>query len=111
MVIAATALVALLGAVVSCFTDFTQTIVNFGALFAAITMSINCVSLLVARKKFTHAPGDFRAPFGTVLPVVTLAVMLACYISDILGGGWVIWVYTAAWYAVGLLIFVERERR
>jgi amino acid transporter len=109
--IAATALVALLSAVVSCFTDFTQTIVNFGALFAAITMSINCVSLLAARKKFTHAPGDFRAPFGSGLPVVTLAVMLACYVSDIMGGGWVIWVYTAVWYAVGLLIFVERERR
>jgi amino acid transporter len=109
--IAATALVAALSAVVSCFPQFTATIVNFGALFAAITMSINCVSLLTARSKFTHAPGDFRAPFGAVLPVVTLAVIIACYVSDILGGGWVIWAYTAGWYALGLAIFAVRKQK
>ena len=109
--IAATALVALVSAVISCFTDFTEMIVKFAALFAAITMSINCVSLLAARSKFTHAPGDFRAPFGAVLPIVTLAVIIACYSFDIMAGGWVIWVYTAAWYALGLLIFAEHKLR
>jgi hypothetical protein len=43
--------------------------------------------------------------------VITLAVIIACYVSDILGGGWVIWAYTAGWYALGLVIFAVRKQK
>lgn len=109
--IAATVIVAVLSAIVSCFPEFTAEIVNLGALFAAITISINCISLLVARKKFPYVPGNFRAPGGNVLPVLVLIVLVACYVPDIIGGGWKLWGYTIGWYALGLLIYAFYSKR
>ncbi|TCL55166.1 amino acid/polyamine/organocation transporter (APC superfamily) [Kineothrix alysoides] len=107
----ATILVAALGAIVSCFPEFTAEIVSLGALFAAITISINCVSLIVARKKNAYVPGNFRAPGGNVLPVVVLIILIICYIPDIIGGGWVLWLYTIAWYLLGFIIYSYYSRK
>lgn len=101
----ATILVAVASIVISCFPQFTAEIVNIGSLFAAITISINCVSLLVARKKNAYVPGNYRAPGGNVLPVVTLAVIAIAYVPSILGGA-SFWYYTLAWYALGALILL-----
>ncbi len=101
----ATTLVALCSIIVACFPAFTQQIVGFAALFAAVTISINIISLLVARKKHLSVEGSFKAPGGNILPVVALTLIIFCYIPDILGGGWLIWVYTLAWYALGFIIF------
>ena len=101
----ATILVAVLSAIVSCFPDLTAEIVNLGALFAALTISINCVSLIAARKKNEYVPGNFKAPGGNVLPILVLAALIACYIPDIIGGGWKLWGYTIIWYIIGLLIY------
>ena len=97
--------------VISCFPQFTSTIVSFGALFAAITISINCVSLLVARKKFELPEGAFRAPGGSVLPIVALALIVICYVPDIIGGGWMIWAYTIVWYIVGIIFYKVRMKK
>ncbi len=107
----ATILVAALGAIVSCFPEFTAEIVSLGALFAAITISINCVSLIVARKKNAYVPGNFRAPGGNVLPVVVLIILIICYIPDIIGGGWVLWLYTIVWYLLGFIIYSYYSRK
>lgn len=107
----ATVLVAVFSAIVSCFPEFTAEIVNLGALFAAITISINCVSLIAARRKNTYVKGNFRAPGGNVLPILVLVVLLCCYIPDIIGGGWVLWGYTAGWYALGLLIYLYYSKK
>lgn len=97
--------------VIACFPQFTATIVSFGALFAAMTISINIISLLVARKKFDLPEGAFHAPGGSVLPVVALALIILCYIPDIIKGGWKIWAYSIAWYVCGLIYYKIRQNK
>lgn len=101
----ATVIIAVLSAIVACFPQFTQVIVGFGALFATVTIVINIMSLYQARKKNLHAEGSFRAPGGQWLPAVALILILVCYISDIINGGWILWAYTIGWYIIGYLIF------
>lgn len=96
---------------ISCFPQFTSTIVSFGALFAAVTISINIISLLVARKKFELPEGAFRAPGGNLLPVVALALIIICYIPDVIKGGWLIWAYSVAWYIVGVIFYKVRTKK
>lgn len=96
--------------VISCFPQLTSTIVSFAALFASVTISINIVSLLVARKKFELPEGAFRAPGGSVLPIVALVLIIVCYIPDIIGGGWMIWAYTIVWYIVGIIFYKIRVK-
>lgn len=95
--------------VISCFPQLTSTIVSFAALFATVTITINVVSLLVARKKFHLPEGAFHAPGGKVLPIVALVLIVLCYIPDIIGGGWKIWAYTIVWYVVGLIYYKVRN--
>jgi len=101
----ATMVIACLSIIVSCFPQFTSEIVGFAALFASITISINCISLIVARRNNKHVPGTFRAPGGTFMPIFALVVIILCYIPDIVNGGWKIWLYTIAWYLLGLFIY------
>jgi APA family basic amino acid/polyamine antiporter len=113
--IPAAVLTALLSGAVSCFPQFTSLIVNYGALFATITIVVNCVSLICARQKDKAAGGasalSFHAPFGSALPVITMIVLVICYIPSIRTGGWQIWVYTLASYCVGFTIFAIMRRR
>ena len=97
--------VAIGAAIISCFPSFTEEIVGFGTLFAAVTISINIVSLYAARRRNPSPEGIFKAPGGNILPAVALALIIACYIPDIISGGWMIWAYTIAWYALGYAIF------
>ncbi|MFI3256669.1 MAG: APC family permease [Spirochaetales bacterium] len=101
----ATALPAVFAIIVSCFPEFTQEIVGFGALFAAVTMVIHFASLISARKKIQYQPGTFKAFGGNVVPVLACTLIAICYIPDILSGGWIIWAYSVLWYMVGLLVF------
>ncbi len=101
----ATSAVAILAAIISCFPSFTEQIVGFGTLFAAVTISINIISLYVARRKNLGAENIFIAPGGQFLPALSLVLIIACYIPDIISGGWIIWVYTIVWYALGIGIF------
>lgn len=114
--IPAAVLTALLSGAVSCFPQFASLIVNYGALFATITIVVNCVSLICARHKDraagTRAALSFHAPFGSALPVITMIVLVVCYAPSIRTGGWQIWVYTLASYCVGFIIFaVMRSRK
>lgn len=103
-------LVAVPCVIISFFPNLTKTIVSFGALFAAITISINIVSLLVARRKFDLPKGAFRAPGGNILPLVALTLIIICYIPDIVHGGWMIWAYSITWYICGLVYYRIRQR-
>jgi len=107
----ATSAVAILAAIISCFPAFTEQIVGFGTLFAAVTISINIISLYVARQKNSSIDGIFTAPGGKFLPALSLILIIACYIPDIISGGWIIWIYTIAWYALGIGIFKLRVLR
>ncbi len=101
----AAVLITVISMIVSCFPSFTSEIVSLGALFAAVTITINIISLIVARKKFPYVPGSFKAPGKNILPLLALVVIILCYIPDIVSGGWQIWLYTIGWYLVGLLIY------
>ncbi|MGO5052930.1 APC family permease [Lachnospiraceae bacterium LCP25S3_G4] len=106
----ATIVVTVLSVVISCFPQFTSQIVGLAAIFASLTIIINCVSLIQARKKNEHVQGAFRAPGGTFLPIFALVVIVLCYIPDIIKGGWVLWAYTLGWYALGLVIYQFRRK-
>jgi APA family basic amino acid/polyamine antiporter len=101
----AAVLITVISMIVSCFPSFTSEIVSLGALFAAVTITINIISLIVARKKFPYIPGNFKAPGKNILPLLALVVIILCYIPDVVSGGWLIWLYTIGWYLVGLLIY------
>ncbi|MDR3312793.1 MAG: APC family permease [Spirochaetaceae bacterium] len=109
--VTATILVVGTSAVTACFPQFSAQMASSGALFSAVTISINCVSLLAARSRFVLPAASFRAPGGPVLPVITLGAIIACYVPGILSGGWKLWGYTAVWYAIGLVIFAAQRHR
>jgi amino acid transporter len=105
----ATISVAVISAVISSMPQFTEQIVNLGSLFAAITIVINSFSLLEARKKFEHIPGNYRAPGGSVVPIVTMSVIVATYIPKVFDGTAVL-SFTFIWYAVAALILAVNLR-
>jgi len=99
-----TVVLSILAIILCFFPGITEMIVNLGALFAAITIVINCVSLIEARQKNKRVEGAYHAPGGTAMPVITALLIVACYIPDIIGGSWKLWAFTAACYAAGLVI-------
>ncbi|SDL32987.1 APC family permease [Natronincola ferrireducens] len=106
----ATIVVGIASIVISCFPQFTAEIVNLGSVFAAVTISINCISLLVARKKNPYVQGNYRAPGGSILPIVTLIIIVSSYIPGIISGA-SLWYYTAIWYSVGAVILMSALSR
>jgi len=99
----ATLLVTAAGLVISCFPQFTALIVNIGSLFAVITIVINCISLMAARKKLPRIPGNFRAPGRSILPVVTIILIVAAYIPGLISS-LSLWSYILVWYVLGAVI-------
>lgn len=99
----------LAAAVLACFPSFVEVIVNYGALFAAVTVIINILSLIKARKdKKADSSLLFIAPGGKTAPVLLILTILLCYIPDFISG-WKIWVYTAVSYLIGFLIYRIRK--
>lgn len=88
------------------FPSFTNMIVNLGALSSALVIAIICITVLAARKQNAHVEGRFKAPGGSVLPVITLILLVACYVPDIINGGWKIWAYTAGYMLLGYIIYL-----
>lgn len=58
-------------------------------------------TLLVARRKFTHNPENYRLPGGTVLPIIVVILLIAFLFFQsarpIL--------LCAGWFAVGFIIY------
>jgi len=101
----ATILVTAASMVISCFPQFTAMIVNIGSLFAVITITINSISLIAARRKNPRIPGNFRAPGGLILPIVTVILIAAAYIPN-LSGSIVLWLSILSWYAAGAVVMM-----
>jgi len=91
--------------VIAAFPDLTNFIVNLGALCNAIVVSIISVTVIAARRKNPDMKDIFRAPGGNVLPVITLIVLLGAYIPGIIQGGGQLWLWTAVYFALGLVIY------
>lgn len=102
--------IVLLVGVFAAIPRLTDILINFGALCNVIVVAIVCVTVLVARVRFSErAEGRFRAPGGRALPIVTLAVLVASYVPGILQGGWRLWAVTVAYYVVGMLLYHFRR--
>jgi APA family basic amino acid/polyamine antiporter len=91
--------------IISAFPSFTNLIVNLGSLCNAIVVAIVCWTVVAARKKHPEIQDKFKAPGGDVLPIITLIVLVACYVPGILQGGWQLWAYTALYFLIGMIIY------
>jgi len=94
--------------ILSCFPESTQQIVNFGAVFNALTMVLTMLALIRSRR--APEPCDFTAPGGKVLPYVVLIILLACDLGGVVSGDVRMWVYTAVMIAVGVVIMLVPKK-
>ncbi|MEL7608028.1 MAG: APC family permease [Bacillota bacterium] len=106
----ATILVTVAFGALASFPMFTEFIINLGAMCNVIVVSIICVTVIAARRK---NPGvkAFRAPGGNVMPILILIVLVTCYVPKILTGGWQLWVFTAGYLLVGLMVYFSGAKR
>lgn len=100
----ATVTLAIICMVLSCFPSLTELLVNLGSVSAAITIVIVCASLICARKKVPHQAGNYKAPGGNFISVLTIVLIVASYIPGIFSGGGTMWLFTIIIYAVGAVI-------
>lgn len=92
-----------IGAIVA-FPKFTTLIVDTGALCNAFVVIIICITVIQARKR-NPGKSAFKAPGGSVVPIITMIVIVICYIPGIIKGGGPLWLSTAVYYAIGLAIY------
>lgn len=100
----ATLTVTVLFGLLAAFPSLTGLIINLGAMCNVIVISVICVTVLQSRRKFPDA-ARFRTPGGRLTPLVILLILLAGYVAQIFWGGWRIWLFTAGYMLVGLMIY------
>ena len=105
---AAVAVVVIVMSLLASIPNATNFIIGMGTLCSAIVVVLICMSVLAARKKNPEA-SRFKAPGGNVMPIALMLVIVACYIPNILAGGWQIWACSAAYFAVGLGVYRLRK--
>lgn len=91
--------------IIAAFPSATNFIVSFGALCNAIVVAIICLTVIQARKKNPHITDKFTAPGGNALPIITFIVIIGAYIPGIIQGGYMLWIWTAAYFLVGMIIY------
>jgi len=74
--------------------QYTENLVNLGAVLSIIPMAITCLSLKEKR----------------TLPIIVLCIFLVCFIPD-LSAGKQMWIFTAAVYLLGILVYLLTNRR
>ncbi len=74
--------------------DWTEGLINMGAVINVVTMAVICTSLICAERK------------GRVLPAAVILMFLACYIPGIAASGWKLWAFTTAVYAFGIALYL-----
>lgn len=91
--------------VLSCFPQFTEQIVNIGAMCSAIAAIIVAITVLAARKKTTYIEGNFRVAGGPVIPILSI-ILVALFIIPGVFQPWSYWGLTLLWYVAGLVILL-----
>jgi len=104
-------LVVLVVGVIAAFPSATNFIVNFGSLCNAIVVAIICLTIIAARKKNPELTDKFTAPGGNALPIITLIVIIAAYIPGILSGGYMLWIWTIAYFVLGMIIYAISQAK
>lgn len=108
----ATIAVAIVCVILSCFPSATEILVNLGSLFAAINISLVIISAVFARKRVPRVEGNFRAPGGNVLSIITVIVIVSTYIPKIISGGnGMMWLFTIVLYAIGGIVMMYYARK
>lgn len=97
--------VSIISAIVSLFTEYGSAIVSMGSYFSVVIYIVIILTLFKTRKKEIFISENFHAPGKMIMPSVILVVIILCNLSTILGGTWIIWVYTIIWYLLGLVIY------
>lgn len=101
----------LVSCALSCFPSYTELLVNLGSLVAAINISIVIVSAVFARKKTTLEPGDFTAPGGNIVSIITVILIVSTYIPKIIGGNLDMWLFSIGLYVIGTLIMLYYSKK
>jgi len=97
--------------VLSCFPSITELLVNLGSISAAITIVIVCFSLIASRKKLPHVEGNYAAPGGNIVSILTIILILICYIPAIFNGSVYMWLFTFILYAIGgIIMFIMMKK-
>ncbi len=97
--------------IIAAFPSATNFIVNFGSLCNAIVVAIICLTIMAARKKNPELTDKFTAPGGNALPIITLIVIIAAYIPGILQGGYMLWIWTIAYFVLGMIIYAISQAK
>ena len=110
--IVATIVIAIVCAILSCFPSATEILVNLGSLFAAINISLVIISAIFARKKVPYVEGNFKAPGGNVVSIITVIAIVATYIPKMIGGeNTTMWIFTIVLYAIGAVIMMYYTKK
>lgn len=87
-------------------------LINMGALFSIITLTINLISLLFTRLNKNLKEEHYIAPFNNMVIVILLIIMCVCYMPDIFNGGYMIWLFSIIWYILGaLVLYIFRRKK
>ncbi|NLV98592.1 MAG: APC family permease [Clostridiaceae bacterium] len=100
----ATTLITVLFGALAAFPSAVNEIIKLGVLSNALVVAIICITVIVSRKKETGLK-YFRAPGGNLLPIAMLLIIVGSYVPDVLSGGWQLWAVTAAYFAVGMIVY------
>ena len=101
-------LTSLFAIIVAFFPKITVQIVNFGAIFNLFTIIITLISLVAARKDSNSKTAAFKAPGGNILIIVILLILIGCNITSIIIGGKDLFLFTIAFWIIGLIIYFCR---
>ena len=94
--------------IIAMFPKITLQIVNFGAIFNLFTIIITLSSLVAARKKLENQTPAFKAPGGNALIIIILLILIGCNITSIIIGGKDLFLFTIAFWIIGLIIYFCR---
>ena len=101
-------LTCLLSMIIAVFPKITLQIVNFGAIFNLFTIIITLFSLVAARKDSENKNPAFKAPGGNALIIIILLILIGCNITSIIIGGKDLFLFTIAFWIIGLIIYFCR---
>ena len=92
------------------FPQWTVQMITLGAVLNIASMTITCLSFIMARRHRSHS-GGFMAPAGGFLAVTLIVLFWVCYVPDVLNGGNMMWLFTAVVYVIALTVWLAGRKR
>ncbi|MBP5211135.1 MAG: amino acid permease [Bacteroidales bacterium] len=79
--------------------EWTEEMIKLGAVLNIVSMTITCFSLIAAKKK------------AVTSAIVTVIILVICYIPEINRGSRTMWIFTASVYIAGLIFYLIYRKR